>query len=66
MTTIKTEQQYEKAVERIEELLLIVNNSTPSDDKNFVELDLLSDLVADYEDIHYPVSAPIDADLIFA
>ena len=58
MATIKTEQQYEKAVERIEELLLVVGNDTPPTDKNFVELDLLSDLVADYEAIHYPVRTP--------
>ena len=58
MATIKTEQQYEKALERIEELLLVVSNDTPTSDKNFVELDLLSDLVADYETAHYPVRVP--------
>ena len=58
MAAIKTEQQYEKAMERIEELLLVVNNDTPSDDKNFIELDLLSELVADYEAIYYPVRMP--------
>jgi len=58
MATIKTEQQYDKAVERIEELLRVVGNDTSPDDKNFVELDLLSDLVADYEAIHYPVRMP--------
>jgi len=46
---IKTEQQYDKAVERIEELLRVVDNNTSPDDKNFIELDLLSELVADYE-----------------
>jgi len=58
MAVIKTEQQYNKAIERIEELLLVVGNETPTDDKNFVELDLLSELVADYEAIHYPVRMP--------
>jgi len=58
MATIKTEQQYDKAVERIEELLRVVGNDTPPDDKDFVELDLLSDLVADYEAVHYPVRMP--------
>ena len=74
MVAIKTEQQYEKAIERIEELLKVVGNDTPTDNKNFVELDLLSDLVADYEAVHYPVrmpvlcerQLPIDADLILA
>jgi len=58
MAIIKTEQQYNKAMERIEELLLVVSNETPSDDKNFIELDLLSELVADYEAIYYPVRMP--------
>ena len=72
MTKIKTEHQYNKAVERIEELLLVVGNDTSPDDKDFVELDLLSELVADYEAVHYPVrkrlhkQLQIDANLIWA
>ena len=58
MAAIKTEQQYNVAVERIEELLRVVGNDTPTDDKNFIELDLISDLVADYEAEHYPVRMP--------
>jgi HTH-type transcriptional regulator/antitoxin HigA len=58
MAVIKTIQQYEKAVERIEELLTLVGNDTPNTDKNFIELDLLSELVADFEAIHYPVTIP--------
>ena len=50
--------QYNSAMERIEELLSIVNDSTPEDDKNAVELVLLSNLVADYEDAHFPIEAP--------
>jgi HTH-type transcriptional regulator/antitoxin HigA len=48
----------EKTLMRIEELLSIVDNDTPTTDKNFIELDLLSDLVADYEAIHFPVNVP--------
>ncbi len=58
MATINTEKQYEKAVERVEELLQVVGNDTPENEKNFVELDLLSDLVAEYEEQYYPVSKP--------
>jgi len=58
MAAIKTEHQYNKAIERIEELLLVVGNDTSPDDKNFIELDLLSELVADYESVHYPVRMP--------
>jgi HTH-type transcriptional regulator/antitoxin HigA len=35
-----------------------VNNKTPEYDKNFVEFDLLSDLVAEYEEEHFPVEQP--------
>jgi HTH-type transcriptional regulator / antitoxin HigA len=64
MTRITTEIQYDKAVQRIEELLQVVGNDTPKDDKNFVELDLLSDLVAEYEEQYYPVSQPTLREII--
>lgn len=52
MARIKTEKQYKVVCARIEELLKVVSNDTPTDDKNFLELDLISDLVADYEKEH--------------
>jgi len=55
MTQIKNETQYKAAQQRIEELLKVVTNDTPAYDKDFIELDLISDLVADYEELHYPV-----------
>lgn len=58
MTQIKNEMQYKAACDRINELLKIVGNDTPADDKNMLELDLISDLVADYEEEHYPIEAP--------
>ena len=58
MTAIENEIQYKCAMERIEELLKVVDNDTPANDKNSIELVLLSNLVADYEDIHYPVGKP--------
>jgi len=58
MVQIKSEKQYMAACERINELLKVVNNDTPADDKNMLELDLISDLVADYEEEHYPIAAP--------
>jgi HTH-type transcriptional regulator/antitoxin HigA len=61
---IKNEKQYNTACERIEELLKVVGNETSTDDKNFIELDLLSDLVADYEEAFYPVKEPVLADVI--
>ena len=58
MTQIKNEMQYKAACDRINELLKIVGNDTPADDKNMLELDLISDLGADYGEEHYPIEAP--------
>ena len=52
MAQIKTEKQYKAACDRINELLKVVGNDTPADDKNLLELDSLSDIVADYEEEH--------------
>lgn len=41
MARIKTEKQYKAICARIEELLKVVGNDTPADDKNFLELDLI-------------------------
>ena len=64
MAKINTEKQYEKAVERVEELLQVVGNDTPENEKDFIELDLLSELVAEYEEQHYPVSRPTLPEII--
>lgn len=53
-----TKKQYEVACGRIEELLKTVGNETSQNDKNFIELDFLSDLVADYEEKYFPVEKP--------
>jgi hypothetical protein len=50
MAKINTEQQYKAACNRINELLKVVGNDTPADDINMQELDMLSDLVADYDE----------------
>lgn len=64
MTRIQNEIQYQSAMARIEELLRIVNNDTPVEDKDSVELVLLSELVADYEDFHYPIEKPTLTDVL--
>lgn len=58
MAQIKTEKQYKATCDRINELLQVVSNDTPADDRNLLELDLISDLVAEYEEEHYPIAAP--------
>lgn len=65
MEKIKSEKQYKAACSRIEELLKVVSNSTPPDDKNFLELDFISDLVADYEEEHFPVEVPSLVDVTY-
>lgn len=49
MSKITNNEQYEKSLKRINDLLEIINNDTPRSDKNFVELEMLSKLVEDYE-----------------
>lgn len=58
MTKIENEIQYRSLMQRINELLEVVNDNTPEDDVRNVELVILSNLVADYEDEHYPVKTP--------
>jgi len=48
MNYIESEEQYQAAMARIEELLPIVKEDTPEDDENYLELVRLSYMVADY------------------
>lgn len=58
MTRIASEKQYQVAMARIEELLPLMTEDTPIDDRYSVELELLSNLVSDYDDEYYPIQAP--------
>jgi HTH-type transcriptional regulator / antitoxin HigA len=64
MTELKNEAQYEAMIERIEELLKVVNNDTPVTDRNFIELDVISNLVEEYEEKYYPVPMPTLSEII--
>jgi len=64
MAKIKDENQYQIILKRVEELMDIVTEETPSHDPNFVELDLLADLAEEYEMEHYPVGQPTLADVL--
>ena len=59
-----SKQQYEYALNRIEELLPLVTDETPINDKNSIELTIVSDVVEAYEKIHYPIAKPTIGDLI--
>ena len=47
-----TKEQYDFAMERVEELLPLVDDNTPANDKNAVELSMMSDIVIAYEKEH--------------
>ena len=55
MTKIENKTQYDWAVNRVEELLPLVDDNTPKNDKNLIELELLSNLVADYSEEHFAI-----------
>lgn len=55
---IQTEKEYNAIVERIEILLQDTDNIENTEAKGYIELNLLSDLVADYEERTYPVQKP--------
>lgn len=59
-----TKEQYEFALARIEELLPQVDDNTPTNDRNAIELTMMSDVVIDYEKEHYPIGKPTVAQLI--
>ena len=59
-----TKEKYEFALARIEELLPIVDDNTPANDRNAVELTMMSDIIIDYEKEHYPIGVPTVAQLI--
>ena len=64
MAQIKSEVAYRAALKRIDELLSLVDEDTPTTDKNYQELDMLSDMVEEYEEIHYPIGKPSLVDII--
>lgn len=64
MTRIENNMQYEWAVKRVEELLPLVNDTTPIDDPKSIELELLSNLVADYSEEHFALEPPTLAEII--
>lgn len=58
MATIKTEEQYNWAVSRVEQLLPLVGEDALPSDPHRIELEILSNLVADYSDEHFSIGEP--------
>mgnify|MGYP003466778062 FL=1 len=64
MAKIENKIQYEWAVRRVEELLPLVDDNTPLTDPNSIELELLSNMVADYSEEHFAIGEPSLAEVI--
>lgn len=58
MTKIENELQYRVALQKVEELMLGLPEDTPEDDPRMIELTLLGNLVADYDEENYPIEKP--------
>ena len=59
-----SQEQYEFALARVEELLPLVDDNTPANDKNAIELSVMSDIVIAYEKEHFPIPKPTVAELL--
>ena len=55
---ITTEKEYQVILERVETLLQNPENIENQEVKGYIELNILSDLVADYEEANYAVQKP--------
>ena len=64
MKLITNKAEYEAIMTRIDELVEIVDDNTPPTDKNYIELDFLTDLVVAYEKEHFPIGKPVLTDII--
>ena len=58
MAQIKDEIQYKAMMTRIDQLFFETDENTPADDPRLQELDLLSALVEEYEQEHFPIETP--------
>jgi HTH-type transcriptional regulator / antitoxin HigA len=58
------ESEYKQASARMEELLKVVDNNTPQDDPNVIELIAQSDIVENYETENYSIDTPSLKDVI--
>ena len=64
MAQIKSEKAYRAALKRIDELLPVTGDEANSSDPNMLELEMLSDMVYEYEQVHYPIEKPTLAGIV--
>ena len=55
MAQIQNEAEYLAAFKRVEQLEELVDDDDSMMDDNAMELDVLVDLIEEYEDAHYPI-----------
>ena len=64
MTKIETKAQYDWAVKRVEELLPLGTDETTMDNTHSIELDIITNLVADYSEEHFALGEPTLVDVL--
>lgn len=58
MKRIQSDKEYRKTMKRIEELFFETDENTQPEDSRLLELDVLSEMVEDYERLHFPIDKP--------
>lgn len=58
MARINNAKEYQAIMSRIDELFFETDEKTVSNDSRLLELDLLSELVEEYEKEHFPIEKP--------
>ena len=51
----RTKAQYEAILARVDQLVEMVDDNTPKTDKRYVEMDLLADLIVEYEKQNFDI-----------
>ena len=64
MNAIENQLQYQEALEKIDLLMASIGDDHSFDNPEFVMMDRLSELVAEYEDLHYNIEIPSLIDVI--
>jgi HTH-type transcriptional regulator/antitoxin HigA len=63
MKLITNQKEYEAIMARVDELVEIVDDDTSPNDRNYIELDFLADLVVAYEKEHFPIGKSVLSDV---
>ncbi|MBR5019742.1 MAG: helix-turn-helix domain-containing protein [Bacteroidales bacterium] len=58
MARLQNEYQYNAVLERVDKLFFETDENTTPNDPRLIELDLLSELIEEYEKEHFPIKTP--------